>query len=62
MWMFTNIGMNPDIDNIRIPNHALDFVYEVSRHVPDLEINRLINKDIYFFGLIGKGNLVFYLA
>ena len=45
MWMFSNIGMDPDVDKQRIPNAALEFVYEVARHIPDREVNRLIDKD-----------------
>jgi len=45
MWMFINIGKEADCEKQRIPNAALEFVYEVTRHVPDIELNRLINRD-----------------
>jgi len=45
LWMFTNIGMEADCQKQRIPNAALEFIYEVARHVPDIEVNRLIDKD-----------------
>jgi hypothetical protein len=45
LWMFTNIGMEADCEKQRIPNAALEFLYEVARHVPDIEVNRLIDRD-----------------
>jgi hypothetical protein len=45
LWMFTNFGSEADCEKQRIPNAALEFVYEVARRVPDIEVNRLIDRD-----------------
>jgi hypothetical protein len=43
--MFTKIGMEADCKKQRIPSSALEFLYEVAKHVPDIEVQRLIDRD-----------------
>ena len=46
MWMFTNIGMGANCEKQRIPNAAIEFVFEIARKVPLTEVETLINRDI----------------
>ena len=45
LWMFTNFGPEADCEKQRIPNAALEFVYQIARNIPDTEVNRLIDRD-----------------
>lgn len=50
VWSFTNFGSDPDIEKERIPNFALEFLYEVAKHVRDTEVNPLLDKDKQYRG------------
>ncbi|HEY7572956.1 MAG TPA: hypothetical protein VH796_16475 [Nitrososphaeraceae archaeon] len=50
LWSFTNFGSDPNIEKERIPNFAFEFLYEVARHVPDTEVNPLLDKDKQYSG------------
>lgn len=45
IWMFTNFGPEAYCEKQRIPNAALEFVYQIARNVPETEVERLINRD-----------------